>query len=186
MASPLIWLMASELVNTTGCELLIDAEASSGDDFIFRQRPQEGRLGRMRTRQRLHRQPANGAVATGDALEMGAIDDALAPALRLRVNRDLARTVPDPHLAGGDGDGDPLSDQPPGNGVGVGVDLNRALLGAGINDFSVYREHESLDGCRFPVFLRGEHDHKGRRSELLEDTSDVHTAIGKLRRSARA
>ena len=64
------------------------------------------------------------------------------------------------------------------------VDLNRALVRAGVNDFTVHREHEALDGCRFPVFLRGEHDHDGRRSELLDDASDVHTAIGKLRAEA--
>jgi hypothetical protein len=64
------------------------------------------------------------------------------------------------------------------------VDLNRALVRAGVNDFAMYREHESLDGCRLPVFLRGEHDHDGRRSGLLDDTADVHTAIGKLRADA--
>jgi hypothetical protein len=61
------------------------------------------------------------------------------------------------------------------------VDLNRTLVRAGVNDFTMYREHEPLDGCRFPVFVRGEHDHAGRRSGLLEDPLDVHTAIGKLR-----
>ena len=61
------------------------------------------------------------------------------------------------------------------------VDLIRALNRAGVNEFTVYREHVSLDGCRFPVFLRGEHDHRGRRSGLLDDSYDVHTAIGKLR-----
>ncbi len=64
------------------------------------------------------------------------------------------------------------------------VDLNRALTHAGVNDFTVYREHEPLDGCRFPVFVRGEHDHEGRRSGLLDDPFDVHTATGKLRAEA--
>ena len=73
----------------------------------------------MRTRRRLHRRPADGAVAAGDALEIGAVDDALAPALRLRVNRGLARPAPDPRLAGGDGDGDPLADPSPRNGVAL-------------------------------------------------------------------
>ena len=61
------------------------------------------------------------------------------------------------------------------------VDLNRVLVRAGVNDFTMYREHEPFEGCRFPVFVRGEHDHEGRRSGLLDEISDVHTAIGKVR-----
>jgi hypothetical protein len=60
-------------------------------------------------------------------------------------------------------------------------DLNRTLHDEGLSDFGVYREGEPLDGCRFPVFVRGENDHKGRRSGLLDDAEDVRTTIGKLR-----
>jgi hypothetical protein len=61
------------------------------------------------------------------------------------------------------------------------VELSRALVDAGVNDFAVYREHESRDRCRFPVFVRAEHDHEGRRSLLLDDEIAVRDTIGKLR-----
>ena len=61
------------------------------------------------------------------------------------------------------------------------VELGRALHRAGVNDFQMYREDESLDRCRFPVFVRAEHDHEGRRSLLLADELAVRDTIGKLR-----
>jgi hypothetical protein len=60
-------------------------------------------------------------------------------------------------------------------------DLLRALHAAGTNPFTVYREHESLEQCRFPVFVRCEHDHYGRRTALLHSAEEVGRAIRALR-----
>ena len=64
-------------------------------------------------------QPANGAITAGNTLEVGAIDDALAAALHLLMNSDLARPVPDTDLAGRDRDRDTLADQAPRHRVAV-------------------------------------------------------------------
>jgi hypothetical protein len=60
-------------------------------------------------------------------------------------------------------------------------DLLRMLHDTGVNDFTAHREDDPLEQCRFPVFIRGEHDHQGRRSGLLDDADDAHDTIGKLR-----
>jgi hypothetical protein len=61
------------------------------------------------------------------------------------------------------------------------VDLLRELRRDGTNDFTVYRVVESLDACRYPVFLRAEHDHAGRRSDLLHSRNEVERAREALR-----
>src|SRR6476660_5658154 len=73
-------------------------------------------------------QPANGAITAGNTVEVGAIDDALAAALHLLMNSDLARPVPDTDLAARDRDRDTLADQAPRHRVAVGVDLDRAVV----------------------------------------------------------
>jgi hypothetical protein len=60
-------------------------------------------------------------------------------------------------------------------------DLLRALHATGTNTFTVFREQDSLDSCRFPVFVRGEHDHAGRRTDLLQSDDQVRSSIRALR-----
>jgi hypothetical protein len=64
------------------------------------------------------------------------------------------------------------------------VDLLHELQRAGTNDFGVYRVGEPLDACRYPVFVRAEHDHAGRRSELLDTRQEVDDALDALRAAA--
>ena len=59
-------------------------------------------------------------------------------------------------------------------------DLLRALHAAGRNQFAAYRPSDDLTGVRFPVFLRREDDHDGRRSGLLDDAATLSHALDDL------
>jgi hypothetical protein len=52
-------------------------------------------------------------------------------------------------------------------------ELLRTLCEAGMNDFDVYRLTEARRVRRFPVFVRGENDHHGAESELLESQGEL-------------
>lgn len=59
-------------------------------------------------------------------------------------------------------------------------DLLRLLHERGINRFSVHRLAEMKAPPRFPVFLRGEHDHGGSQTPLLRGPRQLSAAIGRL------
>lgn len=48
------------------------------------------------------------------------------------------------------------------------------------NDFRVFRKHEVPEDVRFPVFLRGENDHKGNLTRLLESPQQLAKVRKKL------
>jgi len=56
--------------------------------------------------------------------------------------------------------------------------LLRRLFRDGVNDFDVYRLDEGRVPERWPVFLRGERDHKGPRSGLLADAAALAAHAG--------
>lgn len=62
-------------------------------------------------------------------------------------------------------------------------DLLRALRANGLNAFRAYRLDEDRSGSRYPVFLRGEDDHKGSFTPLLHDAAAVDAAVRDARRS---
>ncbi len=62
-------------------------------------------------------------------------------------------------------------------------DLLRTLHEQGLNAFRAYRLGEDREALRFPVFLRGEDDHKGSFTPLLHDAAAVSAAIREARRS---
>lgn len=59
-------------------------------------------------------------------------------------------------------------------------ELLRTLYNQGWNQFNVYRIIEGCQPERFPVFLRGETDHAGSRTALLETPEDMEQAIAKM------
>jgi len=65
-------------------------------------------------------------------------------------------------------------------------DLLRALHDSGRNCFAAHRATDDLGAVRFPVFLRGEDDHDGRRSDLLTDATSLHAALDDLSAHDRA
>ena len=60
-------------------------------------------------------------------------------------------------------------------------ELLRSLFEQGVNDFNVYRPDEDLNGIRFPVFVRCEHDHGGPRTPLLTTRQELDDALARLR-----
>ncbi|MEX1075715.1 MAG: hypothetical protein WED27_04605 [Pirellulales bacterium] len=64
-------------------------------------------------------------------------------------------------------------------------DLLQSLHEHGLNDFRAYRFTEDLSAVRFPVFLRGEDDHKGGLTPLLGDAAELAASIRRARRSWR-
>jgi hypothetical protein len=58
--------------------------------------------------------------------------------------------------------------------------LLRDLANAGINDFRVFRLPELPDDVRYPIFLRGENDHQGAVTGLLQDAQQVRDATRDL------
>jgi len=59
-------------------------------------------------------------------------------------------------------------------------ELLRTLYQQGWNKFNIYRIIEGPQPERFPVFLRGETDHAGSRTALLETPEDMKKAISEL------
>jgi hypothetical protein len=60
-------------------------------------------------------------------------------------------------------------------------ELLRSLHRDGINQFNVYRPGDRDLPTRFPVFLRGEHDHKGSRSHLLHTPDELSNMLARMR-----
>jgi hypothetical protein len=54
--------------------------------------------------------------------------------------------------------------------------LLRNLADAGINDFRVFRLADVPDDARYPLFLRGENDHQGAVTGLLQDAGQLREA----------
>lgn len=75
--------------------------------------------------------------------------------------------------------GDPLLNDP--RRVVGRYRLLKAMHDAGINAFRVRRAGESLDGARFPVFVREETGHDGALTGLLHDSRAVAAALRSLR-----
>jgi hypothetical protein len=65
-------------------------------------------------------------------------------------------------------------------------ELLRSLRERGVNDFDVYRLTEARTPRRFPVFLRGERDHRGPATGLLHTPDELRKAIGELEAGHRA
>lgn len=55
--------------------------------------------------------------------------------------------------------------------------LLRKLAEAGINDFNVHRLDAPLESVRFPVFLKRDYDHSGRRSDIQPDAAALRRAL---------
>ena len=53
----------------------------------------------------------------------------------------------------------------------------RALHNDGVNSFDVHRADELVTPSRWPVFVRGEHDHEGNASELIHDQRALDAAL---------
>jgi len=78
---------------------------------------------------------------------VGGIDDALQTALAYRMNGDLVGAMEHTHAFGRDCDAHALADQPPGHGVSVGIDLDRAVA---LNDSAQLTcSPERRDAVRF-------------------------------------
>jgi hypothetical protein len=65
-------------------------------------------------------------------------------------------------------------------------ELLRTLYERGWNQFNVYRLTECRQPERFPVFLRGENDHKGSRTPLLQTPEELNLAIAQLSRKGKS
>ncbi len=59
-------------------------------------------------------------------------------------------------------------------------ELLRTLYNKGVNQFNVYRLTEYHQPERFPVFIRGENDHGGNRTSLLNTPAELEQAINLL------
>lgn len=59
-------------------------------------------------------------------------------------------------------------------------ELLRTLHEKGLNDFDVYRLTEARRPRRYPVFIRGENDHRGSETALLRTREELNEAIGTL------
>ncbi|MDB9312397.1 hypothetical protein PN462_04715 [Spirulina sp. CS-785/01] len=59
-------------------------------------------------------------------------------------------------------------------------ELLRTLYNQNINQFNIYRLTEDPKPQRFPVFVRGENDHSGNQTALLETMEDLDHAIAEI------
>ncbi len=60
--------------------------------------------------------------------------------------------------------------------------LLKTFYSQGINTFNVYRLSEDWPKARYPVFLHGENDHLGKRSELLNNRQQLEDTIAQLKK----
>jgi hypothetical protein len=60
-------------------------------------------------------------------------------------------------------------------------ELLRMLRSRGSNHFDVWRVGEPKEDPRFPVFVRGENDHRGSRTPLLHTPEELEAALAELR-----
>jgi hypothetical protein len=61
------------------------------------------------------------------------------------------------------------------------VELLRALHNDGVNSFTAHRADELVTPTRWPVFVRGEHDHDGNVSALIHDERELAAALARDR-----
>ena len=59
-------------------------------------------------------------------------------------------------------------------------DLLRLMHARGTNQFQAFRPKEIDESLRYPVFVRGENDHKGAQSQLLSHRGELDQAIRRL------
>ena len=59
-------------------------------------------------------------------------------------------------------------------------ELLKTLYNQGSNQFNIYRLTEDLSHAKFPVFIRGENDHKGNQTPLLKTREELDEAIIQL------
>ncbi|MEM9245988.1 MAG: hypothetical protein AAGA67_09650, partial [Cyanobacteria bacterium P01_F01_bin.153] len=59
-------------------------------------------------------------------------------------------------------------------------ELLRTLYLKGINQFNVYRLTEHRQPEKFPVFIRGENDHRGSRTGLINTPAELERAVNRL------
>ncbi|MEM6500959.1 MAG: hypothetical protein AAF685_03860 [Cyanobacteria bacterium P01_C01_bin.89] len=59
-------------------------------------------------------------------------------------------------------------------------ELLRSLYLKGINQFNVYRLTEHRQPEKFPVFIRGENDHRGSRTGLINTPTELDQAVSRL------
>ncbi len=59
-------------------------------------------------------------------------------------------------------------------------ELLRTLKQEGINDFDVYRLNETDTPARFPVFIRGENDHAGSRTQVIGSVREFRRTLVQL------
>lgn len=60
--------------------------------------------------------------------------------------------------------------------------LLKKLHAENINTFNVYRPDEDLSRARFPVFLRIENDHNGKRTEILNNPGELKAALAQVKK----
>ena len=65
-------------------------------------------------------------------------------------------------------------------------ELLRTLHDEGVNDFDVIRLTEHRSPARWPVFVRGENDHDGALTPLLDTQAELDTAVQALLRAGHA
>jgi len=61
------------------------------------------------------------------------------------------------------------------------VELLRLLAAKGISDIGVWRADEAPRPRKFPVFIRGEHDHAYPVSKLIKDQNDLDEELDRIR-----
>jgi len=59
-------------------------------------------------------------------------------------------------------------------------ELLRTMYERGINRTNVYHVTEQREPRSYPVFVRGENDHNGSQSDLLNNRDELHAAIGQM------
>lgn len=59
-------------------------------------------------------------------------------------------------------------------------ELLKTLYNQGENQFNIYRLTEDISAVQFPVFVRGENDHKGNQTSLLETQTELDQAIAAI------
>lgn len=59
-------------------------------------------------------------------------------------------------------------------------ELLKTLYNHGENRFNIYRLTEDISTVQFPVFVRGENDHKGNQTSLLKTQAELDQAIAEI------
>lgn len=59
-------------------------------------------------------------------------------------------------------------------------ELLKNLYNYGSNQFNIYRLTEDISNLKFPVFVRGENDHSGNQTPLLQNREELDHAIAQL------